>query len=117
MNTPEIKFVILWQLAEFLFAICCAEFVICKCARKVHTLCTLPKLLQHEADNSKSPKMKKQKKRARGYRLFPQTQKQIAKIQKLLNADSDKAIAAACSFFLKEHSEVKEKSKFLTTNL
>jgi hypothetical protein len=117
LNTPKIKFIILWQLAEFLFAFRSAEFVICKCARKVHTLCTHPKLLQRKADNSKSPKMKKPKKRARGYRLFPQTQKQIAKIQKLLNADSDKAIAAACSFFLKEHSEVKDKSKILITNL
>ena len=117
MNTPEIKFIILWQLAEFLFAIRCAELVICKCARKVHTLCTHPKLLQPKQIILKSPKMKKQKKRARGYRLFPQTQKQIAKIQKLLNADSDKAIAAACSFFLKEHSELKDKSKILITNL
>ncbi|MBS1495127.1 MAG: hypothetical protein JST55_16595 [Bacteroidetes bacterium] len=61
--------------------------------------------------------MKKQTKKARGYRLFPQTQKQIAKIQKLLNADSDKAISTACDFFLKQHSDVKEKAKFLTTNL
>jgi hypothetical protein len=54
--------------------------------------------------------MKKQIKKPRGYRLFPQTQKQIAKIQKLLNADSDKAISTACDFFLKQHTELKAKA-------
>ena len=54
-------------------------------------------------------KMKKQIKIARGYRLYPKTQNQIARIQKMLKSDSDTAISTACKFFIKEHKENKNK--------
>jgi len=53
--------------------------------------------------------MKKQTKIARGYRLYPKTQNQIAKIQKMLKSDSDTAISTACKIFLKEFKENKKK--------
>lgn len=46
--------------------------------------------------------MKKELKVARGYRLYPKTQKMILKIQKILKTDADKAISSACENFLKE---------------
>jgi len=52
--------------------------------------------------------MKKQIKTARGYRVYPNTQKLIVKIQKLLKSDADKAIASACEFYL--NASVKQKN-------
>lgn len=61
--------------------------------------------------------MKKQTKIARGYRLYPKTQKQIARIQKLLNSDSDKAIFTACDYFLNAQLKLKNtKENNLITN-
>ncbi len=60
--------------------------------------------------------MKKNLKIARGYRLYPKTQKQIIKIQKMLKSDSDKAIATACDYFLSVHTEIKNKEKNIFIN-
>lgn len=49
--------------------------------------------------------MKKEVKVARGYRLYPKTQKMILKIQRILNSDADKAVSSACEIFLKEFSK------------
>ncbi len=54
--------------------------------------------------------MKKQIKVAKGYRLFPKTHNRISKIKELLNTDSDKAISAACIFYIKNFSD-KTKTK------
>jgi len=58
--------------------------------------------------------MKKQLKISKGYRLYPKTHRQIAKIQKTLKSDLDKAISTACNCFLKEHSENKNKELNIT---
>jgi len=47
--------------------------------------------------------MKKEIRVARGYRLLPKTHKKIMMIQKLLNADSEEAIATVCKFYLKNY--------------
>ena len=38
-------------------------------------------------------------KKARGYRLKPETHRLIVKIQKMLQSDQDAAIAGACSMY------------------
>lgn len=61
--------------------------------------------------------MKRTPKIARGYRLYPKTLKMIEKVQKLLQADSDKAIFTACNHFLNSQKNKTTEEKTLITNL